>query len=136
MKRANPCHLARRVLVPCIVVSAFLPALVGCGSGALSNSVRQEIGAQVLQQRRPMTACYKRALRRNRALGKTDLVLAFTVDPASGAFRDVNMQGGSGCQDPQLQQCLVQLAQGLSVARAPDKPVVVNYPLSFSIRRR
>ena len=136
MKRDSSYHPDLPVCVPCSAALALLASLTACGPAALSNGVRQEIGAQVLKQRRPITACYRQALKRNAALSKADLTLVFTVDHDSGAFNDVSVRDAGGGPDPLLQQCVVRRTQGLRVAQAPDKPVVVNYPLRFSVKRK
>ena len=103
----------------------------GCGSDALSTSVRQDIKAQITKQRRPMASCYKKALKRNKRLKRANVTMAFTVDD-NGSFNNVTLQ--SSVKDPRFQRCVLRRAEGLRVAQAPDKPVHVSYPLRFAVK--
>jgi TonB family protein len=117
-------------LFSCLAGAALLTA--GCGSDQLSNSVRQDINAQLTKQRRSMASCLKKAVKRNKRLRRASVTLAFTVDEA-GSFNNVRVSQSS-TRDARLQQCVMTRAQGLKVAQAPEKPVNVSYPLHFKVK--
>jgi TonB family protein len=115
-----------------LAAAAGLLLVTGCGSDALSTSVRQDISAQIAKQRRPMASCYKKALKRNKRLKRASVTMAFTVDE-SGTFRHASLSNSS-VKDARFQRCVLRRAKGLRVAQAPDKPVNVSYPLRFKVK--
>lgn len=114
--------------LPFALVAVLL--LAGCSS-QLSTSVRQDIDSQVKSQRKAIAKCYKKALKRNKAL-KGRMTLYFTVNDFDGSFSEVSV-GRSSLDDPRLKRCVVKRTSRLKLANAPDKPVRVTYPMEFKV---
>ena len=106
----------------------------GCSS-KLESAVQRDIDIQLESQKRSITRCYAKALKRNNSL-KGQMTLTFQVTE-DGEFRQVNViQNDHSLADPRLQQCVLSRTSRLSLPNNPDRPVVVTYPLTFQVAAR
>lgn len=120
--------------LPSVLIALSLSMLLGGCSSQLSTSVRQDIDSQVRSQRKAIAKCYRKALKRDKALGG-QMTVYFTVNDVDGSFAEVTV-GQSALDDPSLKRCVVRRTSRLKLANAPDKPVRVTYPLTFKVVAR
>jgi len=109
-------------------LAALMMGVTGCSM--LTPSFKTDLASTMRAATPQFSQCYADGLKRNSKLGG-DVTLTLTVQRSTTALSNVTVAGPQP-SDPDFEQCVTKVAQGLQVRKAPVLTVRADYPITFT----
>lgn len=115
-----------------LILTAAFAALMTAGAGCavLTPTFKNDLTSTLRAAKPQLSQCYADGLKRNPKLGGP-VTLKLTVQRGATALTNVSVVAPQPADDD-FEKCVVGVAEGLKIPRAPVLTVRADYPLSFT----
>ncbi len=111
-----------------VAFAALMIGLSGCA--VLAPTFKTDLASTMKAATPQFSQCYADGLKRNPKLAG-DVTVNLTVQRTTTGLSNVTLVGVQP-SDPDFEQCVVKVAEGLQVANAPVLTVRAAYPITFT----